>query len=301
MTITITDEERRNLESLEGKLSVIRDAVRGVVSEFHTGFILHGEGGSGKSYTVLNELQRLQADYVYHNTRMTGRGLVNALQRAPSGIHLIEDAETLLDDRNAWGVLRSALHSQSAEKPARREITWTASRTNIRFPFTGGIIVVSNRDLGDTKPEIRSLKTRVGSYRLDISNEEMRALMKNICMSGYTYGEHHMTPEECWEVASVIISTLESLHRSIDLRQLVSGFRDYLQYKAGQAENHWRTLLEGRLQPRAIYRRRAEQKAQEACVALEIDRLKLAINEKVQLWHERTGLAQAAYYRALKR
>ena len=99
------------IQGLEAKLDHIRDTVRGVVKTFHTGLFLHGEGGTSKSYTVLKELQALRAKYVLHNTRLTGRGLVDALKRAPTDIHVIEDAETLLDDKKSFGVLRSALWS----------------------------------------------------------------------------------------------------------------------------------------------------------------------------------------------
>ena len=54
------------LLKMESKLEHIRVAVRGVVKEFHTGLFFHGEGGTSKSYTVVNELQRLKCKYVYH-------------------------------------------------------------------------------------------------------------------------------------------------------------------------------------------------------------------------------------------
>ena len=75
-------------------------------------------------WTVLETLQQLKAKYVYHNSRMTGRGLVDALELNPSDLHVIEDAESMLDDKRSWGVLRSALWSQSKKKPPERPITW---------------------------------------------------------------------------------------------------------------------------------------------------------------------------------
>jgi hypothetical protein len=301
MAIELTNEEREHLANLRKKLTHVKDAVRGVAKDFHTGLLLHGEGGTGKSYTVLEELQKLKAKYTYHNARITGRGLVDALARAPADVHLIEDAETLMDDKKAWGVLRSALWSQSKEKPPEREITWTAFRTTIRFVFTGGIIVISNSNLADSKPEIRALKARVGNLCLDINNNEIRAMMKSICREGYRYGEDCLTPDECWEVGQFIIDKLGALHRNLDLRLLLNGFRDYLQWKTGHAVNHWNVLLEGRMQERVVYRGRAEQKAEESRTALKIHKLKMPGGKKVKLWQERTGLGQAAYYRALRR
>lgn len=49
-------------------------------------------------------------------------------------------------------------------------------------------------------------------------------------------------------------SYLESLHRNLDLRLLMNGFKDYLQYKTGNATNHWHLLLEGRLRERVVFK-----------------------------------------------
>ena len=51
-----------HLASLEKKLQVVRDRTRGVVEGYATGLHVWGDGGIGKSFTVLGELERLQAD-----------------------------------------------------------------------------------------------------------------------------------------------------------------------------------------------------------------------------------------------
>jgi hypothetical protein len=80
----LSDTEKGYLDALEGKMTVVRDAVRGVAKEFHTGLILWGEGGTGKSWTVIDQLQAMRTNYVYHNSRLTGRGLVDSLGRMRS-------------------------------------------------------------------------------------------------------------------------------------------------------------------------------------------------------------------------
>lgn len=296
-----TKEEKAHLESLEGKLDHVRDLVRGVARHFHTGLFLHGEGGTSKSYTVLQELKDLRAKYVYHNTRLTARGLVDSLQRSPTDIHFIEDAETLLEDKKSFGVLRAALWSQSRKKPPEREITWTVFRTTTRFVFTGGIIVISNANLSEQIAEIRAIKTRINVVGLDITNLEIRALMKKISSNGYEYGEDYITPDECWEVATFIIDRLEVLHRNLDLRLVMNGFKDYLQYKTGNAVNHWQALLEGRMAERVVYQGRADLKAEQQKIALTIHTMKQPSSKKIEQWTKATGLGQAAYYRALQR
>src|SRR4051812_3906087 len=89
-------EGQQQLAQLEAKLQMVRDRVTTVAKGYATGLYLHGEGGVGKSYTVLQELERLRAKFVMFNSRMTGRGLFNKLEEFPNSIHVLEDMESLL-------------------------------------------------------------------------------------------------------------------------------------------------------------------------------------------------------------
>src|SRR6516164_2662505 len=105
----LSADDLKHLDSLEGKLQIIRDRVRSVAGGYRNGLHLWGEGGIGKSFSVLSELEKLGADYILTNSRLTGRGLFDLLRESPDQIHVLEDAEPLLGDKNACGVLRSAL------------------------------------------------------------------------------------------------------------------------------------------------------------------------------------------------
>src|SRR5262249_40160110 len=132
----LSDEDKGHLQTLEPKLQVIRDRVRGVAQGIHPGMYVWGEGGTSKSFTILETLKECKADYKTHNSRMTGRGLVDVLFELPTSIHVIDDCESMLADGMARGVLRSALWSQSKKRPMEREITWRAHGVDIRFVFT---------------------------------------------------------------------------------------------------------------------------------------------------------------------
>src|SRR5947208_2683085 len=97
------------LAELDSKMAVIRDRTRSVALRYTTEFYLYGVGGVGKSFVVLNELERLKTDYKLHNSRMTGRGLFDALCEFPESVHVLEDIKAIFEDRMAQGVLRSAL------------------------------------------------------------------------------------------------------------------------------------------------------------------------------------------------
>jgi len=269
----LTAEEQAHLTKLESRFQHIRDAVEGVAQHYHTGLFLHGEGGTGKSYTVLDHLQKLKCSYKLHNTRLTARGLVDELEAAPEKIHLIEDAETLLDDKKAFGVLRSALWANgpaARQRPQPRLITWTVYRTKIEFTFTGGLIVISNANLVQAIPEVRAIRTRITTLGLDVTHEEILALTKKICMDGHPFGELYVTPAQCMEVREYVISKMTELKRNLDIRLMINGFRDYLQWSEGHSEHDWKTLIDGRMTEHVMYQDRATRNLTNRQIALAI-------------------------------
>src|SRR5262249_43324943 len=137
----------------------------------HTGLLLFGAGGNGKSYSIREmlaerhikeitpeEIEALAqaadeaADdddphgetkrnhfshdcWVLHQGRMTAKVLVSMMCEFPESIHVVEDAETLFDSKDAWGVLRMALASQDKSRHSRRHITWTTSVAKGSYNF----------------------------------------------------------------------------------------------------------------------------------------------------------------------
>jgi hypothetical protein len=298
--LALSAEDRKRLAELEPKHKLVRDRVRGVVESIHTGFYLWGDGGTSKSYTVLDELQKEKADYIIHNSRMTGRGLVDTLCRLPSSVHVIEDCESIFDDRRAWGVLRSALWSQSTKRPMERDISWTAYNTDIRFVFTGGIILIANKKIDDL-PELSALATRITVLQLIATFGQVAALMRSVALQGYTFGQDFLTPKECLEVAEYVIDRMRSLERPLDMRVYINGVKDYLQYKIGHSDTDWKDLIETRLRRVTILReRRSDVMSREASIALELSRMEISPTERMRLWKERTGKSERAYWRRLK-
>jgi hypothetical protein len=298
--LVLSAEDRAHLRALEPKLTLIRDRVRGVAKSLHTGLYLWGDGRTSKSYTALEALQQLKADYVVHNSRMTGRGLVDALQRLPSSVHVIEDCESIFDDKRAWGVLRSALWSQSRKRPMEREISWTAFRTDIRFVFTGGIILIANKQL-ETLPELAALATRITVLQLVATFAEVAALMRSVALQGFTFGQDFVTPNECMEVAEHVIDRMRSLARPLDMRVFVNGVKDYLQCKTGHSDTDWKDLIETRLRRTTVLReRRVVVMSREASIAYELSQMDISSAERMRLWKEKTGKSARAYWRRLK-
>ena len=103
----LSEQDRAHLEGYEKKMQLVRDRTVQVARRWATGLFLWGEGGIGKSYELEETLKAEDANWLPSNSRVTGRGLFDLLFKLPDTIHVIEDAEQMLRDRAAVGVLRS--------------------------------------------------------------------------------------------------------------------------------------------------------------------------------------------------
>jgi hypothetical protein len=305
----LSPSDREALAELEAKFQLVRDRTTAVARGYQTGFYLHGDGGVGKSYTVLTELKRLQAYAMMFNSRMTGRGLYNELEMFPDAIHVMEDMEQITRDRGAQGVLRSALWGQRREGdrgPMERLVTWTTYKMKHSFIFTGGIIMIGNRPLGDL-PELNSVKTRIAVMHMQASDPELRALMRAVSLRGFEADGKQLQPAECVEVCEHIVEQSFLLHRQLDMRVLINSYQDRLQWDANDAGCHWRDLVAARLRERPTAFReqvviggRRSRKEQEQEIAREIARTTTDRAERLRIWRQRTGKSQQSLYRRLQ-
>jgi hypothetical protein len=298
-------EDQHHLQQLEAKLQMVRDRVTAVVRGYATGLSVYGEGGVGKSYTVLEQLRRLKSDFVLFNSRMTGRGLFDQLAKYPSAVHLLEDMEPLLRDRGAQGVLRSALWAQrrpGATGPLERPVTWTTFRGDLEFVFIGGIILIGNRPIDDV-PELRAVRTRIACLHLEVTAHELRAKMRQVAAKGYSHDGKRLERAACLEVCEHLIEQSLSLRRSLDMRLLVNSFHDRLQWEEKDARCHWKDLVAARLRERPTAQNgvpisRDGRKKNEQMIVVDI--LQAApddVVQQVRLWSERTGKSEKSWYR----
>ena len=284
------------LNSLDSKLQLVRDRVRGVAEGFHTGFYLWGEGGTSKSFTVEETLRHLKKPYKLTNTRISGRGFFNLLREFPDSIHVLEDVETMFSDKTTYCLLRAALWAQQ-----ERIVCWQTAHQREEFAFTGGIIVTANCPLNDT-PQIRAIKTRITCLEHNPTNDEVSALLRSIASRGYEQGPYSLSADKCLEVVQEIIDQSSQLKRRLDIRLLVNTYKDRLQSDNGLAVKTWRELLQSRMTGRVtspVVKQgiRSERKAKECSVLQRI--AALPTQERLAAWVSETGKSQAAMYRRL--
>ena len=296
------DRDKEALGTLEKKLHLVRDHVTGVIKRYKTGYYLYGPGGMGKSYTVLRHLENLDASYQLCNSRMTAKGLFLTLQKAPDATHVMEDMERLTKDPDAQGVLRSALWAQPGHD---RLVTWTTATDGPqRFVFRGGLILISNRPLADL-PELRAMATRIEVHRLEVSDAELAALMRELAGKGYRLdGKVGIGPEECLQVTEYLLKECRAAGCPLDLRLQQKAFQSYLQFAADCSVSHWEDLVAASVREATCHFRHEPnttspeaRKAQRRNVIREIVGKNADAKEQEQLYMQRTGASRADFFR----
>lgn len=292
----------QHLVNLHKKIHLLWDFVTAVAKGYKTGLFLHGPGGVGKSYNVLARLKALDVPHILFNSRMTAKGLFQSLEKTPDAIFVLEDMERITKDADAQGVLRSALWAQPGHE---RFVTWTTSTEGERrFVFRGGLILISNRPLADL-PELRALATRIEVHRLDVSDAELAALMRELASQGYRQnGKLAVAPDDCLVVTEYLLNECRISGCPLDLRLQQKSFQTYLQWATDNAFCDWRDLVAASVREATHHFRHAlntaspeDKKKERRNVIREIVKLTTDVKKQERLYAERTGASRADFFR----
>ena len=308
----LTDEDRSLLADYDEKAKQVQQFALACLKGIQPGLLLFGSGGNGKTYSIYTLLKQHNVaevtpaqvkavhmalhdsdgedddepvsseplpdfgfnSYVVHQGRITPKGLVKEMHAFPRSVHLIEDAETMFDDRNCWGVLRMALYSQDQQRHPKRRITWKVStKDSYDFEFFGSLIIVGNRILNENLEEVKAVQTRCPCVKFDISNAELISKMKSICEDGFNgITDAPLSKNECYDVLDFILESIESdpsikyeratqTEKKLNMRLLISGFK-WLALSKMEADINWRKMLAAQLAKQVGYsnkRKRADR------------------------------------------
>ncbi len=291
-------EDAENLERLEKKLALIRDRVRSVAFRYNTGFFLHGDGGTGKSFVVQGELESLDTRWIRHNASMSAPGLFEMLHDLPEHTHLFEDMEPLLKNQTAVGYLRSATWGDANMQ--NRIITKTINKKRVEVDFKGGIIILSNLPLGEIAT-LKALATRLNPAEFNPTEGEKQARMWKIAAGG----KFGLSPATCEEVCEYLAFYAKQKGNPLDLRLLDLSFKDRLMYDRGQSQTHWRDMVASRIEaeivePKITPRSRQARLVDERDIAKQIyDKYPDSREDRYREWKERVGRSERALYRRL--
>ena len=130
------------------RFGFLNDLTSMVVTGITPSLIVTGEGGLGKTHSVTQTIEKndLESDeYVFFKGYSTARGLYNTLYDNNGKLIIFDDCDSVLDDKVAVNILKSALDSYD-----KRTISWMSKVSkNDEYPqhfdFTGRIIFISNK------------------------------------------------------------------------------------------------------------------------------------------------------------
>ena len=130
------------------RFGFLNDLTTMVVNGATPSIIVCGQGGLGKSHSVTKTIEQNNLEpyeYVFFKGYSTARGLYNTLYDNNGKLIIFDDCDSVLDDKVAVNILKSALDSYD-----KRTISWMSKVSKSdeypqHFDFTGRIIFISNK------------------------------------------------------------------------------------------------------------------------------------------------------------
>jgi hypothetical protein len=143
-----------------------------VVNDFTPSLVITGQGGLGKTHSVTKTIENnelTEDQFVFFKGYSTARGLYNALYDNNGKLIVFDDCDSILEDKVAINILKSALDSYD-----KRTLTWMAKMSKNdeypqQFDFTGRIIFISNKSKSSIDQAILSRSLTVD---LTMSSDE---------------------------------------------------------------------------------------------------------------------------------
>lgn len=134
--------------NINQRFELLKNLTKMVVQDVTPSLIVTGEGGLGKTHSVtqtINECGLEFGEFVFFKGYSTARGLYNTLYDNNGKLIIFDDCDSVLEDKVAVNILKSALDSYET-----RKISWMARMNKNdeypqQFDFTGRIIFISNK------------------------------------------------------------------------------------------------------------------------------------------------------------
>lgn len=170
--------------NINERFQFLNDLTTMVVNNTTPSLIVTGEGGLGKTHSVTETIQSNDLsddEYIFFKGYSTARGLYNTLYDNNGKLIIFDDCDSVLDDKVALNILKSALDSYE-----KRTISWMAKMNKNdeypqQFEFTGRIIFISNKSITDVNEAIRSRSLTVDLTMTPSDKiERMSSILENI-------------------------------------------------------------------------------------------------------------------------
>ncbi|QDT22478.1 ATP-binding protein [Gimesia chilikensis] len=308
------------LNQLDKKEGIMRTRIEGVWDGVYPGLYLFGPHGTGKTYKVLETLNRIQGEsphsknYVYHRGHLTPMGLFELIEEHSNEILVLDDVHLLFEQPLAQQLLLAALGNHVN---GVRVVKYKRQGRDRKTVFHGGLICISNLDMNNSynDPVLDALSSRTHIIRYEPNELEMEAVIRDLASKGWerNTGEHvfYLRPQQCQLVADFLIAECRERSRRLDLRlYLDKALSDFCHCESGDTEVEWRDLIRSTLdqevnQPEYSEKQqftvsREARKAQDKAILAEILAEHNEPEARIAAWTLQTGKCRRTFYRRLK-
>jgi Cdc6-like AAA superfamily ATPase len=219
------------LSSINEKFELISELVEGVSLGALNGLAVSGPPGIGKTYTVMNVVDRVKGNkkFVAYSGHVTPLSLYNILaENRDDAIIVFDDCDEVFTNHLALNILKPAMDTKKT-----RIVSWATSQSNRVsdpvFTFKSNVILVTNTVLA-TSPHYKAFVDRIHHVELDVSYEERLAKIYDIVNTSKT-----VEPQLAREVAEYLID--EKPADELSLRTFVKI------YDLARFSPRWRKLV----------------------------------------------------------
>lgn len=302
MKIPTKAEIVKSLVGVNGRRTIVENAVSGVAKGFMPALFVWGSPGLGKTHLLTTILDGVAGANWYHHTAFsTPKALMMSLYEAPESIHLFEDCEKMMKTDLSASVLRAAC---GAPNDRDRYVTWETANDKVRFKFRGGIIIATNMNLARQSGPMQGVASRFRPIKWDMSLRERMCVILDMADRKWVKGGVEITPKEAKKVAVRLIEMVneEKSDFELDLRLFAEhALPAYAQAKVSPGQK-WEELLHAKLTGTAqtASESQEERSRRLRMLAQSIDLAGGTTEEKLAKWKERTELGKSIYYRHLK-
>lgn len=196
---SIIEQKMMSSIDVNKRFDILKALVDMVISGKRLALLITGEGGFGKSHTVMHRLRadenrkHLQAveqqddeGNIFHSNQLTvikgystARGLYISLYNNRTGITVFDDCDDAWKNETSKNILKAALENNAED----RWISWQSNNENPNVPdnfkFEGRVIFISN--LSQSRMD-QALLTRCSKFELSMSKEEILTRMRTIML-----------------------------------------------------------------------------------------------------------------------
>lgn len=233
------------------RFDFVEALVNMVASGVQASAVITGQGGLGKSFTVLktlaeagykdmSDLGEFEVGTKISRTKVftqvkgysTAKGLYRTLFENNGGVIVFDDCDAVLKDAVALNLLKGALDSYG-----KRIISWNADMRDEDLPrsfnFTGKVIFISNLDQSSVDQAIRSRSMMID---LSMNQDQKIDRMAHIVKSPDFMAEFEMADKLD---ALALIRELKDVAKEISLRTLIQVTK--IKASAGKS---WKSMAE---------------------------------------------------------